>query len=497
MSKRVAVLLFGDMIIFIGAGLLAVTLRWQGLDGMRYFYNHLLSFVSIWIIYAIAFYTADLYNYRKDFRAVEQVLMILITVAMAFFIVTFLFYVFVELKIGRGVVLLTAIITAFSIMIWRNIYTEVVEGNVSRIRIVIVGAGRQGCELHRRIKASMDHIFEVVGFIDDDPAKISKVMEGVPILGGTEQLEDLIERYQIEEVVLATEEEMSELVMGQVIKHRLLGKKAVRSSDFYADHFGKVPLYCIDLKWLYFNTQRACPPYYYTLKRIEDLILAGVGLVLFSPLMFVAAILIKLDSRGPVFYRQTRLGLRGERFTLVKFRSMVADAEKDVPVWSSEEDPRITRVGRVLRKSRIDEIPQLINVLKGEMSIVGPRPEREYFVQQFLGKPTETEKQPVGVHAEGEKNAAAQLQTKVKHSTSAYRFNELGSSDGVPFYASRLFVKPGVTGWAQVNYGYVNSLEGTREKLEYDLYYLLNRSLLLDSRIILQTVKVVLMGKGT
>ncbi len=187
-------------------------------------------------------------------------------------------------------------------------------------------------------------------------------------------------------------------------------------------------------------------------KRITEFVISFVGLVLLSPAILVISILIKIDSPGPVFYGQERVGERGKIFKLLKFRSMVENAETNGPVWAQENDKRVTRVGRWLRKSRLDEVPQLFNVIKGDVSFVGPRPERSFFVEQLRKE--------------------------------------------IPFYDQRLSVKPGATGWAQIKYRYGASKEDALEKLKYDLYYIKNLSPLFDLLIIFETIKVVLFGKG-
>jgi len=189
-------------------------------------------------------------------------------------------------------------------------------------------------------------------------------------------------------------------------------------------------------------------------KRILSLLVSSALLLIFSPIILLLMILIRLESKGPALYRQERVGQDGRTFTLVKFRSMHNDAEnKSGPVWCSEQDPRVTRVGGVMRRLRLDELPQLFNVFRGDMSLVGPRPERPHFVQQL--------------------------------------------AESIPFYQLRHIVKPGITGWAQINYGYANSLENTVEKLQYDLFYIKNMSWILDSLIILETIKTVLVRKGS
>ncbi len=205
------------------------------------------------------------------------------------------------------------------------------------------------------------------------------------------------------------------------------------------------------------------------MKRLVDLTGGGLGFILFLFFFIPIALAIKLSSKGPIFYRQKRVGLEGEAFSLVKFRTMVHNAEeKTGAVWAGENDPRITRVGRFLRRMRLDELPQFLNVLKGEMSLVGPRPEREEFVSQFL--------EPDGVYqGNSEKNS---------------------TKSEIPYYSLKFLVKPGITGWAQINQGYVNSHRGSRDKLEYELYYILNHSFLFDLGILLRSIKIALSGQG-
>jgi lipopolysaccharide/colanic/teichoic acid biosynthesis glycosyltransferase len=209
-----------------------------------------------------------------------------------------------------------------------------------------------------------------------------------------------------------------------------------------------------------------------------DLIVAGVLLLTNAPLFALIAAAVKWDSRGPVFYRQERLGYEGSSFQLIKFRTMIQDAENYGPQWASEDDPRITRVGRILRKFRLDELPQLFNVLKGEMSIVGPRPEREVFIREFR-----------------ELVPACRLGRRA--TDPAGTVIPCGVKEKIPYYSHRLLVKPGITGWAQVIYPYASSLEQTKEKLQYDLFYVKNIGFFLDMAILLKTVRIVLFGRGT
>jgi len=255
------------------------------------------------------------------------------------------------------------------------------------------------------------------------------------------------------EVVLALEERRNSLPVKDLLRVKTRGLHVIDFSGFIERETGRVDLDTLNPSWLIFSDGFSSTQFLSSIsKRIFDVVVSLLLLVLAFPVLVLFAILIKLESPGPVFYRQTRVGLYGQHFDVVKLRSMRQDAEKDGPKWASENDPRVTRIGRIIRTVRIDEIPQAWSVLKGEMSFVGPRPERPQFVSQL--------------------------------------------ENLLPYYAERHMVKPGITGWAQINYPYGASTEDARQKLEYDLYYAKNYSPFLDLLILLQTVRVVLWPDG-
>ncbi len=234
---------------------------------------------------------------------------------------------------------------------------------------------------------------------------------------------------------------------------KLRGIRVFDEMSFWEQHLGRINLDRLDERWLTYADGFASSTWSVVAKRVMDILVSLAVMVLTLPLMLITALLIKLDSKGPVFYRQERVGLNGRPFTLFKFRSMKVDAEAGGrPRWASQKDPRVTRLGGFIRSTRIDELPQLINVLRGEMSFVGPRPERPHFVEQL--------------------------------------------AEVIPFYHERSYVKPGITGWAQVNFPYGASVEDARQKLSYDLYYVKNRSLFLDILILFSTVRVILFREG-
>jgi len=257
----------------------------------------------------------------------------------------------------------------------------------------------------------------------------------------------------VDQVVVALDDQRHQMPMEELLKCRMRGIKVHDASDFIERETGKVDLEGLRASWLVFEEGFHLGRVGGICKRGLDIGVSASLLILFAPVLLLTALLIKLDSPGPIFYRQTRVGLNGVPYGILKFRSMVQDAEKDgQALWASSGDERVTRVGAIIRKSRIDEIPQAINVLKGDMSFVGPRPERPVFVDQLSAE--------------------------------------------IPFYAERHRVKPGITGWAQINYPYGASVEDAREKLKYDLYYVKHQSLLFDLVIILQTVRIVLFAEG-
>ena len=274
------------------------------------------------------------------------------------------------------------------------------------------------------------------------------------VIGSYNQLLDIAERERIDKIVVALQDRRGSLPVEALLACKQRGIEVEEAVTFCEKLNGRVMLENLRPSWLIFSPGFAAPALLRLLKRVLDLAMAALGLTLAWPLMLALASLIKLDSPGPALFKQERTGERGKRFTLLKFRSMYVDAEAMTgPVFAETEDPRVTRMGRFIRRARLDELPQLINVLWGEMSFVGPRPERPFFVEQYVKE--------------------------------------------IPFYEQRLNVKPGITGWAQVRYPYGATLQDAEEKLRFDLYYVKHLSLLFDLYILLKTVKIVTLGRGS
>jgi exopolysaccharide biosynthesis polyprenyl glycosylphosphotransferase len=320
----------------------------------------------------------------------------------------------------------------------------------SRQRVLVVGAADGGAELVDDIALARDCPFEVIGFVDD--GWTSARVGGVPRFGGLDDLPWVLDVQRPDLVVLAVSrnrpEAFASLVAGAETGFELLGL-----AEFHEQAFGRVPIQHLTPAWFMSVLHFYRRPYTRFSKRAFDVLVASFGLLVTAPLLPLVYVLVK-RTPGPAIFRQTRLGEGGKHFTMLKFRTMRADAEAaGRPVWAEERDPRITTAGRFLRKTRLDELPQLWNVLRGDMSIVGPRPERPEFLE-YLQR-------------------------------------------AVPFWMRRHMVKPGITGWAQVRRGYTSDADGTAQKLSYDLWYLRHRSLIVDLAICTRTASVLLTGSGS
>jgi len=323
----------------------------------------------------------------------------------------------------------------------------VVNAPALRQRVLVVGAAAGGADLARELRTLEECPFELVGVVDDEHE--SERVDGVEVHGSVDDLARVVEAQRPDLVVLAVDEHRPE-ALGQLLDVAGVGFKVIGLTQFYEHAFGRVPVETVKPAWFMSVLHLYRRPYSRFAKRAFDVAVATVGLVLTAPLFPVVALLVR-RTPGPIIFRQTRLGEGGRHYTMYKLRTMRQDAEAGGAIWASERDPRITPVGRFLRKTRLDELPQLWNVLRGDMSIVGPRPERPEFWSLL--------------------------------------------EETVPFWTRRHLVKPGVTGWAQVRHGYTDNA-GTAEKLAYDLWYLRHRSLVVDLAICLKTLGTLVKGSG-
>jgi sugar transferase (PEP-CTERM system associated) len=329
------------------------------------------------------------------------------------------------------------------------------QSSVGARRMLIVGTGPEAQAVAKDIKIHGDSHNIIVGFYAAGSEQVSGDLNQIKVFPSNQLISQIAKEHRVDEVLVAIKEQRGGAVpMDQLLACRIQGIRVLDLAGFYERAHGEVPIDSLKASWLVYGNGFTQGLVRTSVKRIFDVVCSSLLLLLALPVMLCAIAAIRLESPGPIIYRQTRVGLRGKLFTCLKFRSMRADAEKDgVARWATKNDARITRVGQFMRKTRIDELPQLISVLRGEMSLVGPRPERPSFVDQL--------------------------------------------KEEIPYYDIRHSVKPGVTGWAQVRYGYGATVSDARKKHQFDLYYVKNNSLCLDLLVLVETVSVVLFREGS
>jgi sugar transferase (PEP-CTERM system associated) len=376
---------------------------------------------------------------------------LLVAISLGVILISVMFFLFPELTLWRSNSLYAMLMAILLLVAVRAPFGTLLGSDVFKRRVLVLGAGARADRL-RALASTEATRFQVIGYVamNDGPQRIAEAINRDDI----ESIGDHVIALRANEVVLALDERRNAIPLADLLRVKTTGVHVNEISTFLERETGRVDLDSVNPSWLIFSdgfsSGRRLSSF---AKRLFDLAASALLLVLGAPLVALAAIAVKLESGGPVFFRQSRVGLYGEPFEIVKLRSMRKDAESaGQAVWAEKNDPRITRVGRIIRKLRIDELPQVWNVLRGKMSFVGPRPERPQFV--------------------------AQLEAEL------------------PYFAERHMVKPGITGWAQINYPYGASLEDARHKLEYDLYYAKNYTPFLDVLILLQTVRVLLWPDG-
>jgi len=414
--------------------------------------------LSSWVLKILIFafvlvlttYFSELYSRERRFGPKEASLRISGSLILAFFTLSALYYLFPQISFSRESLILSLCAFGLVQFLWHCRYPILLKVPGIAQKVLILGAGPLALQM-QRIMGTANNNYVLAGFVETPEDVMTVPRE--KIIGTMESLVDTAKREKINKIVISLSERRGVLPVRDILLCKFNGIEILDAMSFYEQITGKLMIEKINPSWFIFSDGFRVTPFMRFYKRAFDIAFALIGILVALPLMPIIALLIKIDSPGPVFFRQLRVGGREKGFLLYKFRTMCQDAEsKTGAVWAQKNDPRVTRIGRILRKTRIDEIPQLFNVLKGDMSFVGPRPERPEFVEKLKEK--------------------------------------------IPYYSKRHSVKPGVTGWAQVRYPYGASVEDALEKLRYDLYYIKNYSLLLDFGIILDTVKVVLFGRG-
>jgi sugar transferase (PEP-CTERM system associated) len=433
-----------ETVLITGAILLAAQMHGSFDDAV----DGLWRVVLITGLCELCFYYNDLYDLTVVHSKTELAVRILQGAGAVAIILAVLTMLAPGVLIGTGTFLTALGMLLVAVPAWRLAFDGVTRDSHMEERVLILGTGTAARSVADLIAAQHDYSYRVIGFVDDGAG----LSPEVDVIGSPSELSELIRRQHIDRVIVSLSDRRGRMPIRELLQAKLSGVRVEDAATTYERLTGKILIDEIKPSWLIFSDGFRASRLTRGLKRIVDLALAAAGLVLAAPLMLLTALAVRLESPGPILYRQERVGENGRIFTLCKFRSMRTDAENGTPIWAKEKDDRVTRIGRFLRLTRLDELPQLWNVLRGDMSFVGPRPERPFFVEQLAAV--------------------------------------------IPFYMERHAVKPGVTGWAQVKYRYGSSVEDAMEKLRYDLYYIKHLSIVFDLTIVADTVKVILSGKG-
>jgi sugar transferase (PEP-CTERM system associated) len=407
------------------------------------------------IVCQICLYYGDLYDMSTSKSAVDLCIRLMQALGVAAILLAIIYFIFPRTMLNVGNYIVSALILLFLLSSWRIGYALVLNRGLFDKKIILIGSDELAQKINNEIVQKKDCGYQVACIVLEKYHQGTIADAKTPVIRkkGYQGLCALARKLYIDTIVVAIKEKRGELPTKELLQCRIDGIEVIDGISFYETLSGKLLVEHISPSWLIFSDGFQKSKIKKNLKRLTDIILSALLLITFFPILCVVMLLIKIDSKGPVFYSQERIGERHRIYMIYKFRSMFTDAEeKTGPVFTTKDDDRITRFGRFLRKWRIDEIPQLWNVLRGEMSFVGPRPEREFFVKQL--------------------------------------------EQEIPYYRERFSVKPGITGWAQVCYRYGYTLEDAVEKLNYDLFYIKNMSILMDLMIILRTIKIVLFGIG-
>jgi sugar transferase (PEP-CTERM system associated) len=450
----IVALIAAELAFCCAAFILAVYVRFGAdLAGFGGVYGPLwpraLVFSVVMVVCLAAF---GLYSARQRARTIGTVLRVVAAMVAGVAVTAVVWYVIPGLRVGRGVMILATMASMVAVAVTRTLFGRLVHEDVFKRRVLVYGSGQGATSIAELRRRSDRRGFVLVGFVKaDGEARAVPVKTLDPTLG----LFELCARHEVDEIVVAMDDRRRQFPLRELLECRLAGVDVTELLTFLERETGRVRLDVLNPSWLIFGPGFRRDPVRLFSSRALDIVASVLILTVSLPVMILSAVAILVEDgwHGPVFYRQARVGGAGRSFELLKFRSMRRDAETDGQArWAQKDDPRVTRVGAVIRKLRIDELPQILNVLRGNMSLVGPRPERPQFVTELAQK--------------------------------------------IPYYVERHCVKPGITGWAQLCYPYGSSEQDAIEKLQYDLYYIKNNSLLFDLSILLQTVEVVFMGKG-
>jgi exopolysaccharide biosynthesis polyprenyl glycosylphosphotransferase len=461
LEERRSVLIIGDFLMALIALVISILYWGSSVTFIEFNLQFLQERVPVWF-YLLPFFwvilLVELYDIHRAGSRSATIRGVAAAALIGFGVYLLLFFYYVDsprsLLPRRGVASFL-VLAAMLTLVWRWLYIKAFTAPQFMRRVLVVGGGTTG-QAFLRVANNLDpHPFYVVGIIDDDPGKADAIIEETRVIGTSEQLLEIVEQQKVSDVLVAISGEMQGKMFQALLDIQQIGIEIIRMPKAYEQLVSRVPIRLLETDWILrsFVDEARTSGFYEVLKRLIDILGGLVGTLLLLVLLPFLAIAILIDDGAPIIYTQTRSGQGGRPYKIIKLRTMRRDAEADgTPRWAKEDDQRATRVGRILRKTHLDELPQFVNVLRGEMSLVGPRAERPELVQMFQ-----------------------------KH---------------VPFYRARLLVKPGITGWAQINMGYASTVDETIAKLEYDLFYIKNRNLILDFMILLRTPATVFGFRG-
>jgi len=447
-----AVLLVGETVVMLAAFYLGAYSQWGAPRG----FEHLFS-IHIWdaTIYTVAgigsLFAMGLYHGRNSTRFYDVFFRTILSLGLTFVVLTVIFYLWPSLAVWRRSIFIALPVSLAGIFLLRYLFLRLIDTDLIARRILVLGTGENAAQVEALEGSSESYGLNCVGFLDIEGNSVH--VSPSRVIAGSEPLLQLCIDRQVSEIIVAVQERRGMIPVDALLDCKLSGIPIYDLMTFMERETGRCDLNGLRPSWFIFAEGFSGGVVQHAVKRALDMVLSIVLLIFTLPLVGATALAIRVESPGSVFYLQERVGLNGKVFKIIKFRSMSVDAEADgSAVWAARNDPRITSIGRIIRKFRIDELPQIINVLKGEMSFVGPRPERPEFVKQL--------------------------------------------TEQFGYYSERHRVKPGITGWAQLHYVYSDSIEGGLTKLQYDLYYVRHYSLLLDLFIVIQTVRVILWPTG-
>lgn len=449
------ILLTGDIIILYFSLWLALFIRRGFQLEIEDWQKHILPFTFIFIIWLIVLFINGYYELKSIKSNASFYSNVLVTSLINLVLaIIFLYLITNRLTTIRPqtVLLLNIIIFTVVFMVWRQLFNQLTKNKAWANNVAIIGLNKKTLKIIKEINSKPHLGYRVDAIMTSQEDEDGIHLENIKIINDDSDLVAEINKRKINTIISTVNTTKYPDLINKLFTCLSLGINFFDYATFYENYTGKIPVTTIKQTWFLENLTENSKRLYERMKRIIDIVFALIGIMIALPFVPLIVMIIKIDSKGSTIFKQNRAGKNGKIFSALKFRTMKIDAEKDGPQWAQKDDPRVTGVGKFLRKSRIDEIPQLINVLKNEMSLIGPRPERPEFIKMLQQE--------------------------------------------IPFYKERLLIKPGLTGWAQINFPYGASKEDALEKLQYDLYYIKNRSLILDLSTLLKTVRIVLSREG-